>query len=128
MFCGRRHQRPATLARHGHRGRYLVAWRDVDPVATCKPAIDTQPVFIDALRSDPGIAILEQPPQPKVSGFLDPDRRGPIRQQLTDNVEAVLRAERDEYFVRTRLDTTTGEKFGTNLMHQHRIVSIDAAR
>lgn len=115
-------QRPAARQRHRDTGRRLVTRRHVYDPATVERAVDEQSIPVDGLVDDRGAATIQQVTHRRIPRLLDRDRHAGIDEQFGHQVERLLGADRDEYFVRASRYPAHRQDLGPQFLDEHRVV------
>ena len=116
VYVRRLHQGVATLERHGDSGRYLVAGRDVGNVNIRQGIVDDQSMLIDRPWHNLRIVIFEQFAHDEIARLFHCNDSLFLGEQLTDQIQTVLRAHRDQDLIRKCLDASTRQDLGSNLL------------
>ena len=120
-----------ALDRHGGRGRALVARRHIDVVALREQigVLDrAHAAAIDRQRLQPRIAVLEDIAGIRIAGVFKADRGPLAREQIRDQIERLLAADRHDDFVRHRKHAAPRQHARADLLDQRIVVALDQIR
>ena len=108
----------APLCGHGDRGRDLVAGCHVNDLRLVQPAADDHAILIDRLGYDPCLPELQQLPHPGVAGLFHHHADLLVGQQLRQQKQGILLAQRDQDLVGPGIDAAPGQHLGPNFLYQ----------